>query len=142
MAVEHTCFLELAKHSLTLNGEMWTRNAISRAYYGMYHSALRITNNLDPSFTEDGEKLKGGVHMRVYTVFCSGEAAAVNNVDVNTVKKIGVKLKMTHAQRINSDYKLERKVNRITAISAIQDAEEVDTIVNQLLKVGDDSLTA
>ena len=102
--------------------------------------------NIETAYTlrsvEDGEKLKGGVHMRVYTVFCSGEAAALNDVDVNAVKKIGVKLKMTHAQRVNSDYKLERKVNRITAISAIQDAEEVDTIVNQLLKVGDDSLTA
>lgn len=49
---------------------------------------------------------------------------------------------MTHAQRVNSDYKLERKINRITALSAIQDAEEVDAIVNKLLKVGDDSLTA
>ncbi|WP_270048259.1 hypothetical protein [Enterobacter asburiae] len=54
--------------------------------------------------------------MRVYTVFCSGEAAALNDVDVNAVKKIGVKLKMTHAQRVNSDYKLERKINRITAL--------------------------
>ncbi|STE85703.1 Uncharacterised protein [Escherichia coli] len=35
--------------------------------YGMYHSALRITNNLVPTATQDGEKLKGGVHMRVYT---------------------------------------------------------------------------
>lgn len=142
MSIEHTCFLELAKYSLTLNGEMWTRNAISRAYYCMYHSALRVTNNLTPTLTEDGEKLKGGVHMRVYTAFCSGEAAAVNNVDVNAVKKIGMKLKMTHAQRVNSDYKLERKVNRITAISAVQDAEELDIIVNQLMKFRDNSLTA
>ncbi|STI84361.1 Uncharacterised protein [Escherichia coli] len=49
---------------------------------------------------------------------------------------------MTHAQRVNSDYKLERKINRITARSVILDAEEVDAIVNQLLKIGDDSLTA
>ncbi|HBC1013455.1 TPA: hypothetical protein IGZ65_005251 [Escherichia coli] len=134
MSVDHTCFLDLAKYSLTLNGEMWTRNAVSRAYYSMYHSALRLTNNRVPVFPEDSEKLKGGIHRRVCTLFCSGEAATVKHVDVNAVKKIGVKLKMTHALRVNSDYRLELKINRITAISVIQDAEEVDTIVNQLLQ--------
>lgn len=142
MSVEYASFLELAKHSLTLNGELWTRNAISRAYYGMYHSALRITEGMVPSHTDDGERLSGGVHMRMYTNLCSGEAASLKNLNVEAVQKIGVKLKMTHSLRVNSDYKLERKVNRITALSVVKDAEDLDTSVNQLLNTLDRSLIA
>ncbi|MCD9249008.1 hypothetical protein LUS38_17520 [Escherichia coli] len=142
MPVTHNCFLDLARESLQHNGEQWTRNAISRSYYGMYHAALRVTNKLTPTHDTDGEKLPGGAHMRLYTAFCSGEAAEVNDVDVDKVRKIGVKLKMLHAQRVNADYKLERKINRITAISALQDAEEIDALVDQMMNDLDDSLIA
>nr|EIQ9988431.1 hypothetical protein [Escherichia coli] len=142
MPVMHNCFLDLARESLQHNGEQWTRNAISRSYYGMYHAALRVTNKLTPTHDTDGEKLPGGAHMRLYTAFCSGEAAEVNDVDVDKVRKIGVKLKMLHAQRVNADYKLERKINRITAISALQDAEDIDALVDQMMNDLDDSLTA
>ena len=142
MPVMHNCFLDLARESLQHNGEQWTRNAISRSYYGMYHAALRVTNKLTPTHDTDGDKLPGGAHMRLYTAFCSGEAAEVNDVDVDKVRKIGVKLKMLHAQRVNADYKLERKINRITAISALQDAEEIDALVDQMMSDLDDSLTA
>jgi uncharacterized protein (UPF0332 family) len=142
MPVMHNCFLDLARESLQHNGEQWTRNAISRSYYGMYHAALRVTNKLTPTHDTDGEKLPGGAHKRLYTAFCSGEAAEVNDVDVDKVRKIGVKLKMLHAQRVNADYKLERKINRITAISALQDAEEIDALVDQMMNDLNDSLTA
>lgn len=142
MPVMHNCFLDLARESLQHNGEQWTRNAISRSYYGMYHAALRVTNKLTPTHDTDGEKLPGGAHMRLYTAFCSGEAAEINDVDVDKVRKIGVKLKMLHAQRVNADYKLERKINRITAISALQDAEEIDALVEQMMNDLDDSLIA
>lgn len=142
MPVMHNCFLDLARESLQHNGEQWTRNAISRSYYGMYHAALRVTNKLTPTHDTDGEKLSGGTHMRLYTAFCSGHAAEVNDVDVDKVRKIGVKLKMLHAQRVNADYKLERKINRITAISALQDAEEIDALVDQMMNDLNDSLIA
>lgn len=142
MAVSHNCFLDLARESLQNNGELWTRNAISRSYYGIYHSALRLTNQQTPTHDADGERLPGGVHMRFYNAFCSGEAAEVNNVDVDKVKKIGVKLKMLHAQRVVADYRLEKKVNRITAISALHDAEELDVLVNSMITNLDDSLSA
>lgn len=138
MSVQHTCFLDMAKHSLTLNGEMWTRNAISRAYYSTYHSVLRVTNNSIPISNQEGEKLKGGVHMRLCTMFCSGEAAAVRNVDISIIKRLGVKLKMMHSQRVKADYKLDHKINRITAISTINDSEEIDKIVNQLLNISNE----
>lgn len=133
MPVLHTCFLEIAKDSLERNGELWTRNAISRAYYGLYHSALRMTDNMTPQFSKDGEKLPGGSHMRFYLACCSGEAASIKNLDVQKVMKIGVKLKMLHAQRVNADYKLDRKINRITALSTLNDVEEANAIIDDLL---------
>ncbi len=141
MSVLHTCFLDIAKDSLEKNGEQWTRNAISRAYYGMYHSALRMTDNFTPTHTNDGEKIFGGSHMRFYTACCNGEAAGIKNLDVSKVVKVGVKLKMLHAQRVTSDYKLERKVNRITALSAISDVEEINLIIDKLLDIKDNLLT-
>jgi len=142
MSVLHTCFLEIAKDSLEKNGEQWTRNAISRAYYGMYHSALRMTDNMTPTHTTDGEKISGGSHMRFYSACCSGEAASIKNLDVSKVIKVGVKLKMLHVQRVTSDYKLERKVNRITALSAINDVEDINLIIDKLLDSKDNSLIA
>ena len=47
MSVLYTCFLEIAKYSLEKNGELRTRNAISRAYYGMYHSTLSAINDVE-----------------------------------------------------------------------------------------------
>ena len=142
MSVLHTCFLEIAKDSLEKNGELLTRNAISRAYYGMYHSALRMTDNLTPTHNADGDKIFGGTHMRFYTACCNGEAAVVKNLDVPQVIKVGVKLKMLHAQRVTSDYRLERKVNRITALSAVNDVEETNLIIDRLLDGKDNSLIA
>lgn len=142
MSMTHRCFLRLAKDSLEFNGELWTRNSISRSYYGVYHSAQRITNNQIPTHDANGDKIAGGVHMRFSSAFCSGDAALINDVDVEQVKRIGVKLKMLHSQRVFADYKLERKINRITAISALQDAEKISDLIDSLLGESGDSLTA
>jgi len=135
------CFFDLARESLQQNGEEWTRNAVSRTYYGIYHSALRITNQQTPTHDADGIKLRGGVHMRFYTAFCNGEAASINNLDVNIVKKIGIKLKMLHAQRVTADYRLEQKINKVSALSALQVAEELNALVDKMMN-SPDSLTA
>lgn len=133
MAVSHTCFLEMAKESLEKSGEIRTRNAISRAYYALYHSALRMTDKLTPTHTLAGDERPGGAHMRFYTACCDGEAAVIKNLDVEKVKVIGIKLKMLHAQRVIADYRLEKKVNRITALSVIKDVEDTNSIIDNLL---------
>lgn len=133
MAVEHTCFFHLAQAALEKNGEAWTRSAISRAYYGMYHSAMRVTGNRIPAKTLSGESLPGGVHQRLYTFLCSGEAAQVSGYDAASMQEIGLKLKQYHEQRIKADYRLYEKLNRITAVTALREAEKVDEMVNQLL---------
>jgi uncharacterized protein (UPF0332 family) len=125
--------MELAKASVTNSGEQWTRNAVSRAYYSMYHSALRVVGGVVPTHDKQGEKIPGGTHARFYNYLCSGEAAAEHNVDPTLTKKIGLKLKTQHFHRVTADYKLSQKINRVVAVISIQDAEEIDNLVSTLI---------
>ncbi len=134
MPVNHDCFMELAKASIANSGEQWTRNAVSRAYYCMYHSALRVVGGAVPSVDKQGVKIPGGTHARFYTYLCSGEAAQDHGFDPKLVKKIGLKLKTQHFHRVSADYKLTQKINRVAAVVCIQDAEEVEKLVSSLIE--------
>ncbi|HDR2587272.1 TPA: hypothetical protein QCI16_004320 [Enterobacter ludwigii] len=134
MAVEYGCFAELAKDSLENSGEMWTRNAISRAYYSMYHSALRVVNGEVPTVDRHGNKIKGGSHTRFFTYLTSGDASFKHNLDLEKTKKLGLKLKANHFHRVTADYKLGEKVNRLTARSCLLEVDEIERIVTQLIE--------
>lgn len=133
MPVNYDCFIELAKASVENSGEQWTRNAVSRAYYSMYHSALRVVKGVVPTHNQHGEKMPGGSHARFYNYLCSGDAAKEHPCDPVLLKKLGLKLKTHHFHRVVADYKLDQKMNRVTAAISIQEAEEVDRIVTQLV---------
>lgn len=133
MGVDFSCFMEIAKLSTENAGEQWTRNAVSRAYYSMYHSALRVVGGQVPSCDKQGEKIPGGVHARLFAYLCDGEAAEKHKLDPVTLKKLGLKLKTQHFHRITADYKLDQKMQRLTAIVSISEAEEVDRIVSELI---------
>ena len=133
MPVTVDCFLDIAKRSLENNGEQWSRNAISRAYYTMYHSAIRLTDGFTPTVNEHGEKLSGGVHVRLAEYLCSGHAASQHGLDTIATKKIGLKLKTAHHRRVISDYNLNKQVNRIDAFSTIKDAEDMTITINSML---------
>ncbi|HCM5145827.1 TPA: hypothetical protein ACK8T7_003341 [Klebsiella aerogenes] len=133
MPVAINCFLEMAKSSLENNGEQWTRNAISRAYYTMYHSALLLTDGFIPTHDEDGEKLLGGVHARLAEYLCGDVAAVKHSLDRNASKKVGLKLKTAHHRRVTADYNLDKKVNRIDACSTIKDAEDLQTLIADMI---------
>ncbi|MES4613997.1 hypothetical protein V2154_15610 [Ewingella sp. CoE-038-23] len=134
MPVNYECFIELAKGSLENTGEQWTRNAISRAYYAMYHSALRVVDGKIPTHDENGTKLPGGSHQRFYDYLCDGVASKDHNLDPVLTKKLGLKLKTNHYLRVSADYKLKEKINRVSAISSIYDVEEVEMIAVKLLE--------
>ncbi|MGK9173398.1 hypothetical protein KXR87_09215 [Yokenella regensburgei] len=134
MAVDFSCFIEIAKSSTDKDGELWTRNAVSRAYYSMYHSALRVVHGDVPSHNKDGEKISGGVHARLFSYLCDGEAAEKYQLDPITLKKLGLKLKTYHFHRVAADYKLDQKMQRITAIMSISEAEEVNRLVSELME--------
>ncbi|HFI6420562.1 TPA: hypothetical protein ACGRST_001570 [Escherichia coli] len=133
MAVSIDCFLEIAKKSIENNGEEWTRNAISRAYYTMYHSALQLTDGYIPTQDEHGQRLSGGVHARLAEYLCGNEAAGNHNLDANATKRVGLKLKTAHHRRVSADYNLGKKVNRLDAHSTIKDAEDMQVMVANMI---------
>ncbi|MCE0520573.1 hypothetical protein [Klebsiella variicola] len=134
MSVDFSCFMEIAKSSTEKSGEQWTRNAVSRAYYSMYHSALRVVHGDVPCHDKCGVKVSGGVHARLFAYLCDGEAAEKYKLDPNVLKKLGLKLKTYHFHRVTADYKLDQKMQRLTAVMSISEAEEVDRLVSDLLK--------
>lgn len=133
MAVSIDCFLEIAKNSIEHSGEQWTRNAISRAYYTMYHSALQLTDGYIPTQDVNGQRLAGGVHARLAEYLCGSQAAVDHNLDAVATKKIGLKLKTAHHRRVAADYNLDKKVNRLDAHSTIKDAEDMQLMVAEII---------
>ncbi|KAB1578765.1 hypothetical protein [Serratia marcescens] len=134
MAVEYGCFAELAENSIGNSGEMWTRNAISRAYYSMYHSALRVVNGVVPKVDRHGNKINGGSHARFFAYLTSGDASLKHNLDPTKSKKLGLMLKTNHFHRVTADYKLGEKVNRVTALVCLQEVNEIERLVTQLIE--------
>lgn len=133
MPVTHECFLDIAKDSVTKDGEKWVRNAISRAYYSMFHSALKLTNDFVPDKDERGNKMDGGTHQRFADYLCDGMAAKDFSLDRDEIKKIGLALKTAHHKRVAADYKLKKKINKIDAISTIKSAEELANKVESMI---------
>lgn len=134
MASNYLCFLDVAKSSMEKTGEDWTRNAVSRSYYSMYHSALRLlAGNRLPSTDENGRKITTGTHKRLSDYLCSGDAAKAMESDEKTLEKIGMKLRASHITRCEADYDLKAKVNRITAMKMITDTELMDEQITKLL---------
>lgn len=135
MPISHDSFLEIAQDSLGKDGELWVRNAISRAYYSLYHSALRLTDGYVPETDINGLKLPGGVHQRFANYLCDGIAASDFSLDSAEVKRIGLALKAAHHRRVSSDYKLDKKINKIDALSTISSVQEMTSKINSLLSV-------
>lgn len=134
MPVSIDCFLDIARNSIENSGEQWTRNAISRAYYTMYHSALQLTDGFIPTHDERGQRLQGGVHARLAEYLCGSKAAADHKLDATSAKKIGLKLKTAHHRRVIADYSLNKQVNRLDALSTIKDAEDMQMLVTSMVK--------
>lgn len=133
MPVTHACFLEIAHDSLTKNGEKWVRNAVSRAYYSMFHSALRLTSGRIPEIDVQGVRLAGGTHQRLAMYLCDGLAAQDFSLDIAETKKIGLALRTAHHRRVVADYKLNKKINKIDALYTIKAAEDLELKINELL---------
>ncbi|EIY1881673.1 hypothetical protein ACOIE4_003667 [Klebsiella variicola] len=133
MPVTHHCFLDIARDSVDKSGEQWVRNAVSRAYYSMFHSALRLTGGYVPNEDEKGSRLMGGTHQRFADYLCDGTAAQEYSLDVTEIKKIGLALKTAHHKRVTADYKLNRKINKIDALTTIKSAEEMDLTIDGLI---------
>ncbi|WP_368913506.1 hypothetical protein [Mixta calida] len=132
MAVQFDCFLDIAKDSLEKSGETWTRNAISRSYYYMYHVVRSVIDGPLPKVDKNGEQLPFGEHKRLAEYLCNGDAAADYQFCPNQLEKIGLKLRAAHHKRCDADYELSSKMNRLDAIKLLTVAENLKQEVGNL----------
>lgn len=132
MAVQFDCFLDVARDSLDKSGETWTRNAISRAYYYMYHVVRGVINNPIPKNDKNGEPLPFGEHKRLAEYLCNGDAATDYSFDPAQLEKIGLRLRAAHHKRCDADYELHMKINRLEAIKLLAVAENIKQEVENL----------
>ncbi|MBD8146531.1 hypothetical protein [Pantoea agglomerans] len=135
MPISHDDFLAIAKDAITHNGEIWIRNAISRSYYSLFHSTLRITEGRIPERDDNGDRLPGGIHQRLSDCLCNGSAADEFGLDKQEIKMIGLALRTAHHRRVTADYKLHKRINKIDAISLIQSAQETTKKIDGLLSI-------
>ncbi|ALA02738.1 MULTISPECIES: hypothetical protein [Enterobacter] len=132
MAVQFDCFLNVAKDSLDKSGETWTRNAISRAYYYMFHAVRDVINKPIPKNDKSGNPFPFGEHKRLSEYLCNGDAATDYNFDAAQLEKIGLKLRAAHHKRCDADYELHLKMNRLEAIKLLAVAENIKQEVDKL----------
>lgn len=133
MSTDYEKILKVAKSSLDNSGEEWTRSAISRSYYSMYHSALRLLNGKSiPRDNSDGKAFTG-THKRLSDHLCCGDAAKALQADENVIEKIGMKMRASHISRCEADYDLKSKINRINALKIIADTEAMNEQITNIL---------
>ncbi|AFR03298.1 hypothetical protein [Pectobacterium carotovorum] len=134
MSVDHACFLDLASESLDgKNREIDFRNSISRSYYSLYHSALRLTKGNIANTNSSGNPYPGGMHKRFYS-YLIDNAADNHGLDKEKTVKVGLALKQAHALRIAADYLLEQRISRPTAEMAYKKALEINTLIEDINK--------
>jgi uncharacterized protein (UPF0332 family) len=122
MAVNNYSFIEEAERALNSGSteEITYRNAVSRAYYGLYHCALAHADTLlKPPLSACG----GGSHKKVSDFY--KVQLAKTREETLKFRSIGYKLLQLHSQRIKSDYHLHLEVFK-------EDAEAMITITKAL----------
>ena len=124
MTIEIDEFIKIAKLNLEHDcGEIGTRTAISRAYYGMYHACLSLAGPVPRQHPLNGV-FKGGSHSRLaqYMTEC---AELISPEKKTEVRKLGVKLKMYHKYRCDADYELHKTVSTKSAEVVIAEAKNI-----------------
>jgi uncharacterized protein (UPF0332 family) len=128
MPIDAIEFIKIAQKNLEQNlGEIGCRTAISRAYYGMYHSCLELTGPVPRQHPLNGV-FKGGSHSRLaqYMTECAELISPENDIEV---RKLGVKLKMYHKYRCDADYELSKSVTLKSAEIVISEAKNIANCV-------------
>ena len=109
--MDYKLFIKSAEEYIELGdssgGEEHYRNAISRAYYGLYHCLLGIYNSLPPEY-----KKGGNAHEKVI-------ASLVSHPE-DEYKSLGHNGSACRAHRKHADYHLDRRISRKKAVIQIE----------------------
>ncbi|EUC94734.1 hypothetical protein [Providencia alcalifaciens] len=136
MSVSSNDFLNIAESCIANeNGEIGYRNAISRGYYAAYHSAVSCLNDgkLPRYNGKESKNVKGGTHAKLSYYF-ENDAANDLPYEKEKLELIGVQLRMLHKLRVNADYRIEKKIDKVDAQDAIIKAKKIMVITHSLLE--------
>ncbi|KLV69668.1 MULTISPECIES: HEPN domain-containing protein [Citrobacter freundii complex] len=131
MSIDSIEFINVAQKNLEQNkSEIGCRTAVSRAYYGMYHSCIELTGPVPKHHPLNGV-LKGGSHSRLaqYMTECAELISPEKQMEV---RKLGVKLKMYHKYRCDADYELNKSVTQKSAEIVISESRNLVSCVNSV----------
>ncbi|WP_417439800.1 hypothetical protein [Idiomarina abyssalis] len=105
MSVESEKFIESAFEYLKMDGEIHRRNAMSRAYFGFYHS---VQESLVEIFPEENLELK---HQGLIDFLKNKENHTQSTIDSKVLVKLGIKLAEAKVKRHDADYKLNNGIS-------------------------------
>lgn len=108
-------FIDFAEKCVTFKDEIGFRNAVGRAYYGVYHE---ICDKLEHCLVLDSHK--GVREYLMNRTLCKNEP-----FDKMKLRSIGAILQQMHTKRKWADYELNRTMNQPDAEAAIIAAKKV-----------------
>lgn len=122
MSVEYDSFLSSAKALMDIASpvEIDFRNCISRSYYCAYHTALEFA---ELKLEADLENVSGGAHIKL-SDFLSRYICEDKDCQ-RDIRRIGIRLKAFHSQRVRSDYMLEDTIGPVDARAQLKNVEEM-----------------
>jgi len=126
-------FINIAQINIEQNlGEIGSRTAASRAYYGMYHACLELTGGVPKKHPMNGV-FKGGSHSKLsqYMTECADLISPENSKEI---RMLGVKLKMYHKVRCDADYELKKELTEKSAEVVIIEAKKILSRTAELVK--------
>lgn len=116
MTITSNDFLSSSRHCLSFDGEMGCRNAISRAYYSMYHLANETLVNI-PACQRD--------HHSNVIKYMRGEFGSPQElISAGKLKVLGYELRQMRQARNEADYRIDQsKINNAVANESLLTAE-------------------
>lgn len=119
MSVESIEFLNSAKEEIILEGEIHTRNAISRAYYSAYHCALQLNEKIPNHL---GMVANVGAHEQLISklVKCPTTSIGIKKEIADKVKSVGYVLRQAKTARHKADYDLSSDLEKSEAEAQLE----------------------
>lgn len=129
MSVVYGDFLNEAKDFLSTSpsSEIRLRSSISRGYYALYHSALKLADrvHVPPVSSQTGPSHK---NLRAFYI----DNLYPDKKLQNKMKRVGYSLKVLHETRCKADYELDQNISQMAADDFVQRCEIAIVLVADL----------
>ncbi|WP_145592102.1 hypothetical protein [Yersinia rochesterensis] len=102
MTIESADFLASSEHCLSFDGEAGCRNAISRAYYAMYHRATEVFENIPKCRTDH--------HSNLIKYMRGQNGIPHERVSAGKLKILAYTLRQMRQARNEADYRIDASI--------------------------------